>query len=121
MGYIKHDTILVVFDDWVLNDPEWMPDVEAFKQSLPEEWRHLIVGPIQALVNGYITYAFLPDGSKEGWTPSDDGDRYRDQFVELFNKGYDDRSSPFDVTRVRHGGDDETLTKAEHVYPTHLR
>lgn len=115
MGYIKHDSVLVVVNDYV---PGQMPDVEAFRQSLPEEWRPLVVGPIPAVVNGYVTYAFLPDGSKEGWPPSDRGDEYRNAFVELFDHGYRDGSSPFEVTRVRHGGDDPELTEATHVEPT---
>jgi hypothetical protein len=119
MGYMRHDSVLVVVEDYILDRPE-MPDVEAFKRTVPEPYRSLIVGPIPAAVNAYVTYAFLPDGSKEGWPESDDGDRYRDRFVELFDFGYSDGSSPFDVTRVRHGGDDEHLTKAEHVPPTRL-
>ena len=98
MGYIKHDSVIVVISD--ILDTGQMPDVDAFRQSLPEEWRSLIVGPIQAVVNGYVTYAFLPDGSKEGWALSDRGDEYRDAFIELFNVGYSDGSSPFDVTRI---------------------
>jgi hypothetical protein len=108
MGYIAHDAVLVTLSDYVQDrhaEPS-MPDVDAFRASLPEEWRPLVVGPIKALINGYISYAFLPDGSKEGWPPSDAGDEYRDQFAALFSFTYEDGSSPFDVVRVRFGGDD---------------
>jgi hypothetical protein len=117
VGYIKHDSVLVVVGDYMIGRPE-MPDVEAFRQSLPEEWRPLVVGPVHAITNGYMTFAFLPDGSKEGWPPSDRGDEYRDAFVELFNHGYSDGSSSFEVTRVRHGGDEPHLTEAVSVMPT---
>lgn len=120
MGYMKHDTVIVVVSDYAYDKPGWMPDVEAFKQTLPEEWQHLIVGPVRAVVNGYDTYIFLPDGSKEGWGTSDDGDKYRAAFADLFSVGYGDKSSPFDVTVVRHGGDDEDETSARHVYPERL-
>jgi hypothetical protein len=117
MGYMRHHSVLVVVNDYALGQ-SYMPDVEAFRQSLPEGWRPLIVGPIVTPVNGYLLYAFLSDGSKEDWPESDAGNKYRDAFVELWNWGYSDGSSPFDVTRVRHGGDDEHLTEAKHVYPT---
>lgn len=119
MGYMRHDSVIVVVQDYALDRPG-MPDVDAFRQTLPEEYQPLVVGPIPAMINGYVTYFFAPDGSKEGWPESDAGDEYRDRFVELFNFGHADLSSPFDVTRVRHGGDDEDRTNAEHVYPTRL-
>lgn len=117
MGYIKHDTVIVVVSDYVYSNPGWMPDVEAFKESLPEGWRHLIVGPVSGLTNGYDTYVFLPDGSKEGWDTSDEGDAHRSAFIDLFQVGYSDKSSPFDITIVRHGGDDENENTARHIYP----
>lgn len=108
MGYIAHDAIIVTVSDYILGretDP-LMPDVDAFRASLPAEWQALIVGPVTSITNGYLTFAFLPDGSKEGWGTSDRGDEYREQFAALFSFRYDDGSSPFDVVRVRFGGDE---------------
>ena len=105
MGYIAHDAVIVTISGYILDRPE-MPDVEAFRASLPAEWQALIVGPAQGITNGYLTYAFLPDGSKEGWDTSDKGNEYREQFAALFSLKYEDGSSPFDVALVRFGGDD---------------
>lgn len=97
MGYIRHDAVLAVVSS---TKPETMPDVEAFRRSLPEEWRRLVIGPIDSIVNSYALYAFLPDGSKEWWDTSDVGDRYREQFRALFS------SAVFpDVLSVAFGGD----------------
>ncbi len=97
MGYIKHDAILVtVYADIIDAEP---PDIDAFRASLPREWRHLVVGPLPSVISGYASYAFLPDGSKEGWPTSEDGDRYRGRFVALF----DDAA---DIVHLRFGGDD---------------
>jgi hypothetical protein len=82
-----------------------LPDVDGFRESLPEKWRPLVVGPIASVVNDDYTFFFAPDGSKEGWADSDDGDRYRQQFMDLFAWKYDDGSTPFDVIAVRFGSD----------------
>jgi hypothetical protein len=105
MGYIAHDAIMVT-----VSGHADMPDVEAFRQSLPEEWRPLVVGPVTSVVNDYLHLVFLPDGSKEGWDTSDQGDEYRQRFADLFSAGYEDDSSPFDVVKVRYGGDYDRAT-----------
>jgi len=115
MGYIAHDAVMVTASDYVA-----MPDVEAFRQSLPEEWRPLVIGPVRSVINGYLHFVFLPDGSKEGWGTSDQGDEYRQQFADLFSAGYEDGSSPFDVVKIRYGGDDYDRATAEPVLPSTL-
>lgn len=106
MGYIAHDAIIITVSDYA-NDRDFAPGpkVKAFRESLPQEWQALVIGPIHAVVNGYDTYAFLPDGSKENWGTSDQGDEYRRQFKAIFTFQYEDGSSPFDVIEVRYGGD----------------
>ena len=112
MGYTRHDAVIVTMADYALK-PESIGrddipavDLDAFRASLPEDWRRLVVGPVESIVNGYYTAAFLPDGSKEDWDTSDDGIRYRDQFAALFSFTYEDGSTPFDIVRVRFGGDE---------------
>lgn len=104
MGYIAHDAVIVTFGRHAL-DREWMPDVEAFRQSLPEEWRPLVVGPVDSITNGYVTWMFLPDGSKSGWDTDEQGDEYRQQFIDLFSFRWPDGSSPWDVVTVTYGAD----------------
>lgn len=118
MSYYAHNAVIVTINGYMkrykgnIFEDLYMPDVEAFRESLPEKWRHLLVGPVQSVVNDYISYAFLPDGSGEGWTDSDDGDKYRDEFADLFDQQYDDGSSPFSVVWVRFGGDEPEKTEA---------
>ena len=45
-------------------------------------WNRLLVGPVETVVNFCQVYALLPDGSKEGWSTSDDGDYLRRVFIE---------------------------------------
>jgi hypothetical protein len=107
MGVIIHDAVIVTADGYVRDnrDPPGMPDVGAFRESLPEQWRPLVIGPVQSVINDYVTFAFLPDGSKEGWAASDRGDEYRARFAALFAFAYEDGSSPFEVVHIRYGAD----------------
>lgn len=104
MGWVAHDVAIVT--TWFRPDEE-RPDMDAFRATLPERWRPLVVGPVPGVVNEYVTYAFLPDGSKEGWDDSVSGDHYREQFLALFTRAYEDGSSPDDVVEVRFGEDHE--------------
>lgn len=85
MGYIKHQAVIAV----VIDDSS---DVDQLRRQLAElidkpfnrSAEQLLVGPTPSLVNGYVTYALLPDGSKEGWSTSDLGDRARQIFIDHF-------------------------------------
>jgi hypothetical protein len=101
MGITRNDAVIVT----ARRGHENMPDVEAFRESMPAEFRPLLVGPIPAVVNNNITYFFAPDGSKEGSDTSDEGDGWRQLFIDLFGFRYPDGSTPFQVVAVRYGGD----------------
>ena len=107
MGYMRHNAIVAVVNGYIFGQPE-APDVEAFRASLPAEWRHLVVGPVKSVMNDYVTFVFAADGSKEGWGASDNGDLYREQFVDLFRPAYEKGYDPSDVLIVdaRFGGDE---------------
>lgn len=83
MGYIAHDVAVAVISDY---DKDTLRKVEEWRASLDEWWQQFVLGPVEG-VNGYTTFVFAPDGSKEGWGPSDEGDRLREQFVDLANGG----------------------------------
>jgi hypothetical protein len=129
MGYMRHNAIVAVVNGYVLaGDPAKLgwpapPDVEAFRASLPADWQRLVVGPIKSIVNDYVTFVFAADGSKEGWSDSDDGDRYRQQFLDMFRFAYEDGSSPFDVLIVdaRFGGDEPGAYEDELIVSTNFR
>jgi len=93
MGTIAHDSITAAASE---RDRE---RIIAFRNGLPDRWRTLLVGPVPPLVNGYEFWAFLPDGSKEWWSTSDEGDRYRTEFADLLDE------IRADFAYVRFGGD----------------
>lgn len=105
MGYTRHNAIVVTAPGIVMRGEYGYtaPDVEAFRQSLPEDWRRLVVGPVASVVQDYQSYAFLPDGSKEKWSTSDEGDEYRQRFIDLFSPS---RMGDMVLLDVRFGGDE---------------
>jgi hypothetical protein len=102
MGRIRHDAIVVTTTGFREGG---LPDIEAFRATLPEHFRGLVVGPIPAAFNSYASYAFLPDGSKEGWPPSDECAEFRAQFTDLFDVEYSDGSSPDEIVSLSFGED----------------
>jgi hypothetical protein len=108
VGYMRHNAVIVTASGYVFRGQREIPvpDIGAFRESLPEKWRRLVIGPVQSVAEDYASFAFLPDGSHEGWPDSGDGDRYRQQFIDLFSFACEDSSTPFDVLVIdaRFGG-----------------
>jgi hypothetical protein len=102
VGYIAHDAVIVTTEDF---RPGGLPDMEEFRASMPEHFRHLVIGPVETAVNGTKAYVFLPVGSKEGWADSALGDEWREKFKALFRLAHDNVSTPDDVVSIRFGGD----------------
>lgn len=86
MGIFIHDAAIFV----TRPIPAVEDGVNALREAMPEQYRHLLVGPLSSDFNTLVTYAFLPDGSKEGWPESDQADAYRAQFIALFAGSYAD-------------------------------
>jgi hypothetical protein len=58
-------------------------------------------------VNGYRSFAVLPDGSKEGWDTSNQGDEIRSKFLDwMRQQEYEDGSSPLSWAELQYGDDD---------------
>jgi hypothetical protein len=98
MGVMNHNAVIVTTwsDDRANKLQTWIDE-----QS--DRDRELIVRA-GSWVNGHHSFAVLPDGSKEGWTDSDEGDALRDRFIErLSQDDYDDGSSPWDWVEVGFG------------------
>jgi hypothetical protein len=94
MGYILHAAVVAevpsaadarLGEPWATRRAEFEAALAAFRESLPDDkWRGLVVGPAEAITNGYAWLAFLPDGSKEGWDDSRLGARLRYEFQQRF-------------------------------------
>jgi hypothetical protein len=91
MGYMKHNAIIVTgFDKKrVLKAHKKAIEIFTlkFEGGMGELWN--IVTPIMVSpINGYHSFFVAPDGSKEGWSDSDEGDKRRKKFIDWLIEGY---------------------------------
>ena len=104
MGYIRHHAIVVTgFDEKI--GSAWHIASVLFAGIAP-------VTPVtDEVVNGYRSFAVLPDGSKEGWEASAEGDDARAEFIDWMRQQENkDGSSPWSWVEMQYG-DDEHDTK----------
>lgn len=95
MGTFQHHAIIVTTFDYGLS-------LDAKNQAVQLE---LGVTDIhKSSVNGVHTFVIMPDGSKEGWSGSEDGDKARQSFIEwVLSKSYENGSNPFHWVEVGYG------------------
>lgn len=106
MGYIKHEAViahLCEFDDAKkakLQKQLRVLRAKIRKAGLPP----LLRGPVHG-VNGYEFYFFSPDGSKEGWEPSNQANEFREEFKNII------KSAKYpSLVHIQFAGDDgETI------------
>ena len=98
MGVMNHNAVIVT--TW---SDDRANELQAWIDEQNDRDRELIVRA-GSWVNGNHSFAVLPDGSKEGWSDSDEGDALRDRFIErLSQDDYEDGSSPWDWVEVGFG------------------
>ncbi len=95
MGYIKHDCVIAVVYDADTSK------VEDFRERMPEHIQGYLLGPARG-VNGHDTFCFAPDGSKEGWSESDEAEKWREDFLDFVR----DKCQYPDIVHLQLGGDD---------------
>jgi len=107
MGYIRHHAIIVT--SWSDKHIE-----HAYSQAV-EIFGEAVSPIVNSKHNDYGSFFIAPDGSKEGWEESDEGDDLRERFVEWLNHHrYDDGSSPFDWAEIQYGDDDKQTLVCRH-------
>lgn len=82
MGYMRHHTIIVIGFS-----------AEYAAEAHTEALRVFDVCPVSNVIesdtNGYWSFLVGPDGSKEGWDTSDQGDNERAEFIRWMKKARD--------------------------------
>ena len=109
MGYIKHHTIVVTgWQDEKIKEAH-LKAKEVFENNFENEpyekpfASRLVSEIIQGLTNGQSSFFIAPDGSREGWATSDNGDNARKEFLDWLLKS----DNYCDYVEVIFGGDDE--------------
>ena len=97
MGYMIHHAIIVTsFDDKAI--------IKAHVKALKIFPDNLVTSITPYGMNGYRSFLIAPDGSKEGWEESEQGNENREKYIDwLFNQAYDDGSSLYDFVEIEYG------------------
>jgi hypothetical protein len=107
MGYMRHHMIVVT--SWDENLIKLAHDRAREIFGKPNHWNKAVgVTPIMTSpVNFYHSFFVPTDGSKEGWSDSDQGDDNRAEFIEWLNsQRYEDMSSSFHWAEVQYGDEE---------------
>ena len=105
MGYVRHNAIIAT--GW---QGEAVDALVAYATNLGAE---VLRGAEQ--INGYITACITPDGSKEGWPSSKEGDAQRKKIREWLNAA-DSRGQYFEWCEVVYGSDDAAASVVESAW-----
>lgn len=96
MGFIRHDAIILTGRS---------EDVQRVYDKALQHFQGSCVRVSEVTgmaMNATTSFLVAPDGSKEGWTDSDEGDRLRDSFVRWLAV----EGPLIDYIEVRFGGDE---------------
>jgi hypothetical protein len=98
MGYMRHHAIVV--SSW---KAELLDQAHALAVSLGMS----VTNITDEVTNGYRSFLVAPDGSKEGWDESNQGDDRRVELVGWMDEQrYDDSSTSIDWVVVQFADDD---------------
>jgi len=111
MGYIRHHAIVVT---------SWDSGVASVAHMKAEEIGLKVTAAVESGVNGYVSFMVCPDGSKEGWQASSDGDEKREAFKRwMLGTRYDDGSGPLNWAEVQYGDDNRETLIVDHSDATY--
>ncbi len=110
MGYIKHHTIIVTHYEYEEIVEVHKKAKEIFEKNFENETYEkpfgskLVSEIIKGLANYQNSFFIAPDGSKEGWGISNNGNNARKEFLDWLQK-YD---RDCDYIEITFGGDDKS-------------
>lgn len=95
MGYMRHHAIVLT---------SWSTEHLNNAHNKATDLGMLVTPITKGAVNGYRSFLVAPDGSKEGWDESEDGDRRRTDLVEwLESQRTEDGGTYIDWVEVQFG------------------
>lgn len=100
MGYIKHDAIVFT---------AWCEEKAIPVRDKAVEFGLQVTEFVTSNVNAYVTFVVTPDGSKEGWDTSNEGNEARENLLSWVkeNKIF------IDWVHVSYGGDEPEYTNIQ--------
>ncbi len=116
MKNIKHHTIAITSNDKSQLDALRNKLISIYKDKMEAKKGSQIISPIiESLINSFCTFYIVPDGSKEGYDASEDGDTVRKSICELIETyKQPDGENIFRYIEVSYGADDATAAIIRH-------
>jgi hypothetical protein len=106
---IRHHILVITVHEQKLAEELRKQISELYKKNMEAKNGFQLISPVvQSLINNYYTFFIAPDGSKEGYDLSDDGDRVRAKVVALLDT-YKTTDGTFPVSYVELFYGDDTL------------
>jgi hypothetical protein len=108
MGYMRHHAIVVTgMKEWHADHLQTIYDAHAAATTCG----CAVTSITDAVMNGYASFMVAPDGSKEGWRDSDQGDEARAKFIDWLHG-----AQWFDWAEVAYSGDDHGAVVERHAW-----
>jgi len=101
MGVIRHHAMVITFCDEL--------EVKQIRK-FAKEIGCSVTKVKESTANTYYSFAILPDGSKEGWDESNDGDERRAKVIEYLQE----KNKTIDWVEVEFGGNSDAATVISH-------
>lgn len=116
MKNIKHHTIAITASDKVQLEALRGKVINIYKEKMEAKKGFQLVSPIiESLINNFCTFYIAPDGSKEGYDASDDGDIIRKSITTLIESYKQaDGENPFRYVEIAYGADDNSSQIISH-------
>lgn len=112
MGYINHHAIVVTSWDSNFITKAREKAIEIFnsyyENEITSDASNIVSEITQGVVNGQVSFLVAPDGSKEGWGASDQGDIAREALCDWLDQSWRE-GSYCDYVLVEFGGDDKWI------------
>ncbi len=107
MKNIKHHAIIVTCNDKESLELVRSEVMRLYKSIMEAKNGEQLVSPIiESLINKFCSFFIAPDGSKEGYDASDDGDKVRKKIVEFLRSlAETDGTCPIKFVEVFFGSD----------------
>jgi len=98
MGYIRHHAIVVT---------SYGETTKLAQDKAKEIFGTNVSEIVNSNVNGYQSFFVAPDGSKEGWEESEQGDKDRALFIEFIEQQkYEDDINSISFAELFYGDDE---------------
>lgn len=111
MRNIRHHALIVTCNDRKILDSIRVKALELYKTHMEASNGANLVSEIKdSIVNNYASFFIIPDGSKEGYDASDDGDTIREKLMAHIKPMCASEAYHLSFGEISFGADDGTTT-----------